>query len=60
LAERTGTDADRDLYPRLVAAAALPATNVAMTHRLRTDPPVEMETLLLDALDQFAAGLPTP
>jgi AcrR family transcriptional regulator len=60
VAERTGTDAEHDLYPRLVAAAVMAASNVAMRQWLRADPPVEMEPLLLDALAQLAAGLPTP
>jgi AcrR family transcriptional regulator len=60
VAERTGTDVDRDLYPQLVASAVMAATNVAMRHWLRSDPPVPMEPLLLAALAQLAAGLPTP
>ncbi|HEY2672298.1 MAG TPA: TetR family transcriptional regulator [Rugosimonospora sp.] len=60
IAERTGTDAERDLYPQLVAAAIIAATNVAMHHWLRTEPPVSMDTLLTEALAQLAAGLPTP
>jgi AcrR family transcriptional regulator len=60
IAERTGTDPEHDLYPRLVAAAVMAASNVAMQQWLRADPPVEMEPLLLDALAQLAAGLPTP
>ncbi|GII37412.1 TetR family transcriptional regulator [Planotetraspora phitsanulokensis] len=60
VAERTGTDVNRDLYPNLVAAAVTAAGNVAMQLWLRTDPPVEMQRLLTEALAQFAAGLPTP
>ncbi|GII29228.1 acyl-CoA-like ligand-binding transcription factor [Planotetraspora mira] len=60
VAERTGTDVNRDLYPNLVAAAVTAAVNVTMQHWLRTDPPVEMQRLLSEALAQFAAGLPTP
>ncbi|GIH15616.1 acyl-CoA-like ligand-binding transcription factor [Rugosimonospora africana] len=60
VAERTGTDATRDLYPQLVAAAVLSATNAAMHHWQRADPPVSMEWLMTDALAQLAAGLPAP
>jgi AcrR family transcriptional regulator len=60
IAERTGTDVDRDLYPQLVASAVTAAGNVAMQHWLRADPPVPMEPLLTEALAQLAAGLPTP
>ncbi len=60
VAERTGTDATRDLYPQLVAAAALSVVNVAMHHWQRTEPPVPMDRLMSDALTQLAAGLPAP
>jgi AcrR family transcriptional regulator len=60
IAERTGTNVERDLYPQLVASAVMAASNVAMRHWLRADPPVAMEPLLLEALAQLAAGLPTP
>lgn len=60
VAERTGTDPERDLYPRLVAAVVTTATGVATDQWLTTDPPVPLEPLLRDALRQIAAGLPTP
>lgn len=60
IAERTGTDVTRDLYPRLVAAALTAATNVAQQVWLQADPPVPMEQVLTEALAQLAAGLPTP
>jgi len=60
IAERTGTDADRDLYPRLVAAAITAAVQTANEHWLRADPPVPMAPLLREALNLFAAGLPAP
>jgi AcrR family transcriptional regulator len=60
IAERTGTDVTRDLYPKLVASAVSTAINVATEHWLRTDPPGPMAPLLRDALHQLAAGLPTP
>jgi hypothetical protein len=60
VAARTGTDLDRDLYPRLVATAVMGATNVAMQHWLRTDGKADVGALLAEALRQLAAGLPPP
>ncbi|MEU7915237.1 TetR family transcriptional regulator [Microbispora bryophytorum] len=60
IAERTGTDVTRDLYPRLVAGAAGAAIRVAMDHWLRSDPPVPVKPLIEDALDRLSAGLPEP
>lgn len=60
VAERTGTRAGRDLYPRLVAAAAGGATAAVMEHWLRADPPVPFGPLLDDAFVQLVAGLPVP
>jgi AcrR family transcriptional regulator len=60
VAERTGTDPERDLYPHLVATVVTAATGVATDQWLKIDPPVPLEPLLRDALRQIAAGLPTP
>jgi AcrR family transcriptional regulator len=60
IAERTGTDADRDLYPRLLAATVGAAIQVANDQWLRADPPVPLTPLLRDALSQIEAGLPAP
>ncbi|MEU8687913.1 hypothetical protein [Streptomyces sp. NPDC048665] len=60
VADRSGTDPKRDLYPHLVASVVMAATNTAMAHHLRTDPPVPVGPLLADALAQLTAGLPTP
>jgi AcrR family transcriptional regulator len=60
IAERTGTDAARDMYPRLVAAAIGAAIGVANDQWLRADPPVPLAPLVRDALSQVAAGLPAP
>jgi AcrR family transcriptional regulator len=60
IAERTGTEAKQDLYPKLVAAALMAAVNVATRHWLDSDPDAPMERLLTEALDRLAAGLPTP
>lgn len=60
VADRTGTDLGRDMYPHLVAGAVLAANEVAQAHFLRAEPPVPLAQLLTDALAQFAAGLPAP
>ncbi|MEV4753706.1 TetR family transcriptional regulator [Micromonospora sp. NPDC049559] len=61
VAGRTGTDVDRDLYPRLVAATVMAAVNVAMQQWMRrTDHPGGVASLLTEAFAQLAAGLPTP
>ncbi|PXX56608.1 TetR family transcriptional regulator [Nocardia tenerifensis] len=60
IAERTGTDPLRDIYPRLVTGALtaiLDAVTVAYAH---ADPPVHITTLLRRAIDEVAAGLPEP
>ncbi|MEV1174053.1 TetR family transcriptional regulator [Nonomuraea sp. NPDC049784] len=60
VAERTGTDAARDLYPHLVAVTAGSAVQAAVAHWLRSDPPVSLLPLLRDALSALASGLPDP
>ncbi|MFC7531534.1 TetR/AcrR family transcriptional regulator [Actinoplanes sp. GCM10030250] len=61
VAERTGTDLATDMYPRLVAAAASAAVEVATQHYLDSaEPPTPIEQLITDALAQVAAGLPAP
>ncbi|HEY3687641.1 MAG TPA: TetR family transcriptional regulator [Streptosporangiaceae bacterium] len=60
IAERTGLDAERDLYPALVAGVATAAEGVAMERWLRADPPIAIDRELRDALGQVAAGLPVP
>ncbi|WP_433465567.1 TetR family transcriptional regulator [Spirillospora sp. CA-128828] len=60
VAERTGTDADRDLYPPLVAGAVEITIQIATDQWLRADPPVPLVSLLREALGQIAAGLPAP
>lgn len=60
IAQRTGTDPDRDLYPRLVAGTVNAATQVAIDQWVGADPPGPLEPILADALKQLAAGLPLP
>jgi AcrR family transcriptional regulator len=60
IADRTGTDVERDLYPRLVAAAVMAAQNICQERFIKSGGTVEMGQLLTEALNQFAAGLPQP
>jgi len=60
VADRTGTDLRKDMYPQLVAAAVMSAIDIAQTHFLRAEPRVPMRQLLTEALAQIAAGLPAP
>jgi AcrR family transcriptional regulator len=60
IAERTGTDSEREVYPKLVAAVVGAATGVAIEHSLRADRPIPLASLLREVLDQLAAGLPAP
>jgi AcrR family transcriptional regulator len=60
VAERTGTDAGKDMYPWLVAAALTAATNVAQQQFIRGGGTGDMAQLLTEALTQLAAGLPPP
>ncbi|MEV4168816.1 TetR family transcriptional regulator [Nonomuraea sp. NPDC049709] len=60
VAERSGTNPARDLYPHLVAAAVTAAVQAAVGHWLRADPPVPLVPLLRDSLRALAAGLPAP
>jgi AcrR family transcriptional regulator len=60
IAERTGTDPSRDLYPQLVAATVGAAIQTAMRQWLHSDPPGPIAPLLRDALGQLEAGLPVP
>jgi AcrR family transcriptional regulator len=50
IAERTGTDVRRDMYPRVVAGAVTAAFDVALDHWLRADPPTVVGPLVRRAL----------
>lgn len=50
IAARTGIDADRDLGPRVLAAATASAIRVATEHWLRPDTADDFTTVLTDAL----------
>ncbi len=58
VARRIGTDVEHDIYPRLVAGAAISATRVALEHWLRTESDLPLPPVLRDALERVAAGLP--
>ena len=57
IAERTATDAERDMLPRLIAGAVGLAIQVATRQWLRADPPVALKTLLREAFAQLSQGL---
>jgi AcrR family transcriptional regulator len=58
IAERTGTDPARDMYPRLVAAVVRAVGETAMEAYAYADPPVAYTELLRRGLAEVAAGLP--
>jgi AcrR family transcriptional regulator len=60
VAERTGTDAAADMYPKLVAATVSTTIRVTSEAWLRADPPRPIGQILRSAFDQVVAGLPTP
>jgi AcrR family transcriptional regulator len=60
IAERTGTDADRDLYPRLVAGVVVSATQTAFDHWRTSESAAPFPEVLREVLRHVAAGLPAP
>lgn len=60
IAERTGTDPGRDLYPHLAAAAVAAVIRAVTIHWMRASPSVPVTDLLTDAFRQVSAGLPVP
>jgi len=58
VAERTGTDPVRDMYPRLVVAVVKAVGETAMEAYACADPPVPFTELLRRGLAEVAAGLP--
>jgi AcrR family transcriptional regulator len=60
IAERTGTDPDRDLYPRLVMAVVRAVGDAAADAYARADPPVSITELIRSGFDAVSAGLPDP
>ncbi|WP_206794975.1 TetR family transcriptional regulator [Amycolatopsis sp. MtRt-6] len=60
VAERTGTDPTRDVYPRLVAGVVGAALNVVTQQWLVAEPAQSLESILRDVFGRLAAGLPAP
>ncbi len=58
IAVRTGTDAARDLAPRVLAAAAFGAARVALQHWLTTNRTTRLADVLRGAIDQVVCGAP--
>jgi AcrR family transcriptional regulator len=58
IAQRTGTDPARDMYPRLVAAVIRAVGETAMEAYANADPPVAFTELLRRGYADVAAGLP--
>ncbi|QUQ64442.1 TetR/AcrR family transcriptional regulator [Kutzneria sp. CA-103260] len=60
VAERTGTDPRRDLYPNLVARIALETEMQTISFWIQTNPPQPLVVLLADAFRQVSGGLAEP
>lgn len=61
IAERTGTDIDRDLYPNLLQVAVGNAVTAALTIWINNPAgDLSPKQLVEDAFDQLQAGLPDP
>jgi predicted lactoylglutathione lyase/AcrR family transcriptional regulator len=59
IAERTGTEVERDLYPRLAAAAVIATVRAALDYWLEVPAAATLRSTVASALQQVAAGLPT-
>jgi AcrR family transcriptional regulator len=57
IAERTGTDPDRDMYPRLVAGVVHAVGDAAADAYAKADPPVAFPELLRQGFAAVAGGL---
>ena len=60
IAERTGTDPERDMYPRMAAGVMGAVGEAAMDAYVKADPPVAITTLFRQGFAAVAAGLPEP
>jgi AcrR family transcriptional regulator len=60
IAERTDTDPERDLYPRLVMAVVRAVGDAAADAYVRADPPVAITALIREGFSSVSAGLPEP
>ncbi|OBB83751.1 TetR/AcrR family transcriptional regulator [Mycobacterium sp. 852002-30065_SCH5024008] len=60
IAERTGTDPEQDLYPRLLVAIVRAVGDAAAEAYVRADPPVPITDLIREGFVAVSAGLPEP
>ena len=60
VAVRTGTDPDRDLYPRLVVAVVRAVGDAAAEAYVRAEPPVAITELIRAGFAAVSAGMPEP
>ncbi|MGJ6125958.1 TetR/AcrR family transcriptional regulator [Mycolicibacterium sp. Y3] len=60
IAERTGTDPDHDMYPRLVAGVVHAVGDAAADAYAKADPPVAFPELLRQGFAAVAGGLTHP
>ena len=60
VAQRTGTDPERDLYPRLVVAVVRAVGDAAAEAYVRANPPVAITELIREGFIAVSAGLPEP
>jgi AcrR family transcriptional regulator len=60
IAERTRLDDERDLYPSLVAAAAMAVVTTVLERWLRHERPPPLIPMIRRALEQLERGLPAP
>jgi hypothetical protein len=56
IAQRTGTDPGTDMYPQILAGAVTAASQVAIRHWYRADPPEPLRPMIERALRQLAAA----
>jgi MftR C-terminal domain len=60
IAERTGTDPARDIYPRLVVSVIRAVVEAAMDAYVHANPPTHVTTLLRRGCVDVVTGLPIP
>jgi AcrR family transcriptional regulator len=60
VARRTGTDAARDIYPKLVAAVVAAGSAAAVEHSLRADESEPLGAVLAQVFEHLTTGMPAP
>ncbi|HET9933786.1 MAG TPA: helix-turn-helix domain-containing protein [Polyangiaceae bacterium] len=60
VAERTGLDSERDMYPSIVAATAVAAVTTVLERWLRSKRPPPLIPMIREALELIERGLPEP